>query len=172
MTKELLFPLQGGLSSVAYVKVDLVDINDNRPAFYPVSYAVSLSTQSAPGTSVVRVTAYDPDSGENGRITYKTVPGGASPYFTLNKDTGWHFSGSSLCFCVFSRLFWPADPSHYLFTRFQKGLFETCLHLCFFFRCDLPVAICLWQGQLCHSHADLCSGWWWSSCPRQCQSQH
>ncbi|XP_076591464.1 protocadherin-16-like [Chaetodon auriga] len=78
----------GGLSSVAYVKVDLVDINDNRPAFYPVSYAVSLSTQSAPGTSVVRVTAYDPDSGENGRITYKTVPGGASPYFTLNKDTG------------------------------------------------------------------------------------
>ncbi|XP_034063008.1 protocadherin-16-like isoform X2 [Gymnodraco acuticeps] len=78
----------GGLSSVTYVKVDLVDINDNRPAFYPVSYAVSLSTQSAPGTSVVRVTAYDPDSGENGKITYKTVPGGASPYFTLNKDTG------------------------------------------------------------------------------------
>ncbi|KAK2846728.1 hypothetical protein Q5P01_009727 [Channa striata] len=78
----------GGLSSVAYVRVDLVDINDNRPAFYPASYAVSLSTQSAPGTSVVRVTAYDPDSGENGRITYKTVPGGASPYFTLNKDTG------------------------------------------------------------------------------------
>ncbi|XP_051253122.1 protocadherin-16-like [Dicentrarchus labrax] len=78
----------GGLSSVAYVKVDLVDINDNRPAFYPVSYAVSLSTQSAPGTSVVRVTAYDPDSDENGKITYKTVPGGASPYFTLNKDTG------------------------------------------------------------------------------------
>uniref|UniRef100_A0A8C6NV07 Protocadherin-16 n=1 Tax=Nothobranchius furzeri TaxID=105023 RepID=A0A8C6NV07_NOTFU len=78
----------GGLSSVAYVKVDLVDMNDNRPTFYPLSYAVSLSTQSAPGTSVVRVTAHDPDSGENGRITYKTVPGGASPYFTLNRDTG------------------------------------------------------------------------------------
>lgn len=88
ITKELLFPWQGGLSSVAYVKVDLVDINDNRPTFYPVIYAVSLSTQSAPGTSVVRVMAYDPDSGENGRIAYKTAPGGASPYFTLNKDTG------------------------------------------------------------------------------------
>ena len=85
-----MFPWQGGLSSVAYVKVDLVDINDNRPTFYPVNYAVSLSTQSAPGTSVVRVMAYDLDSGENGRITYKTVPGGASPYFTLNKDTGWY----------------------------------------------------------------------------------
>lgn len=95
-----MFHPQGGLSSVAYVKVELVDINDNRPAFYPVNYAVSLSTQSAPGTSVVRVTAYDPDSGENGRITYRTAPGGASPYFTLNKDTGWHqhFSSSSVCF--------------------------------------------------------------------------
>lgn len=75
---------------MAYVKVELVDVNDNRPVFYPVSYAVSLSTQSAPGTSVVRVTAYDLDSGENGRITYRTAPGGASPYFTLNKDTGGH----------------------------------------------------------------------------------
>jgi len=97
------FPLQGGLSSVAYVKVDLVDINDNRPSFYPLNYAVSLSTQSAPGTSVVRVMAYDPDSGENGRITYKTVPGAASPYFTLNKDTGWHkyFPCSLTLFGVF-----------------------------------------------------------------------
>ena len=79
--------------------MDLVDINDNRPAFYPVSYAVSLSTQSAPGTSVVRVTAYDPDSDENGRITYKTIPGGASPYFTLNKDTGWYKYLS--CFSIY-----------------------------------------------------------------------
>ncbi|XP_053728138.1 protocadherin-16-like [Synchiropus splendidus] len=78
----------GGLSSTTYVKVDLVDINDNRPTFYPVSYAVSLSTQSAPGTSVVRVTAVDPDAGENSKITYKTVSGAASPFFTLNKDTG------------------------------------------------------------------------------------
>ncbi|KAM9811387.1 protocadherin-16-like [Syngnathus typhle] len=78
----------GGLSTQAYVKVDLVDVNDNRPTFYPLSYAVSLSSQSAPGTSVARVVAYDPDSGENGRITYKTASGGSSPYFTLNKDTG------------------------------------------------------------------------------------
>ncbi|XP_052323476.1 protocadherin-16 [Oncorhynchus keta] len=78
----------GGLNSMAYVRVDLLDINDNRPAFYPVSYAVSLSSQSAPGTSVVKVTALDPDTGENGRVTYRTVPGGNSPFFTLNKDTG------------------------------------------------------------------------------------
>ncbi|KAJ8404690.1 hypothetical protein AAFF_G00335530 [Aldrovandia affinis] len=78
----------GGLNSMAYVKVYLQDINDNVPTFYPLRYAVSLSTQSAPGTSVVRVTAYDPDAGKNGRVTYRVVPGSGSSYFTLNKDTG------------------------------------------------------------------------------------
>ncbi|XP_074527695.1 protocadherin-16 isoform X1 [Halichoeres trimaculatus] len=78
----------GGLSSVARVRVTVVDINDNRPVFYPVLYTVSLSTHSAPGTSVAKVTAVDPDSGENGRVTYRTVPGGGSAFFTLNKDTG------------------------------------------------------------------------------------
>lgn len=73
---------------MAYVRVDLIDINDNRPAFYPLNYAVSLSTQSTPGTSVLKVTAHDPDAGEYGRVTYRTVPGGSSPFFTLNKDTG------------------------------------------------------------------------------------
>uniref|UniRef100_A0A3Q3JL15 Protocadherin-16 n=1 Tax=Monopterus albus TaxID=43700 RepID=A0A3Q3JL15_MONAL len=78
----------GGLSSVARVRVSVVDINDNRPTFYPVLYTVSLSTHSPPGTSVVKVTANDPDAGENGRVTYRTVPGGGSAFFTLNKDTG------------------------------------------------------------------------------------
>nr|XP_023660997.1 protocadherin-16-like [Paramormyrops kingsleyae] len=78
----------GGLSSTASVKVTLMDINDNVPTFYPVLYAVSLSTQSTPGTSVVRVTAYDPDAGANGRVTYRIIPGNNSPFFTLNKDTG------------------------------------------------------------------------------------
>ncbi|TSX58293.1 Protocadherin-16 [Bagarius yarrelli] len=78
----------GGMSSSAYVNVALLDINDNRPMFYPVNYAVSLSSQSAPGTSVIRVSAHDPDAGENGKVTYRTLPGGGSNYFTLNKDTG------------------------------------------------------------------------------------
>lgn len=73
--------------------VSVVDINDNRPTFYPVLYTVSLSTHSAPGTSVVKVTANDPDAGQNGRVTYRTVPGGGSTFFTLNKDTG-------VCVCV------------------------------------------------------------------------
>ncbi|XP_039600852.1 protocadherin-16-like isoform X2 [Polypterus senegalus] len=78
----------GGLCSVAHVKVVLIDMNDNRPVFYPISYAVSLSTQSSPGTSVVKVIAHDQDEGENAKVIYDIAPGGSSPYFTLNKDTG------------------------------------------------------------------------------------
>ncbi|XP_061557950.1 LOW QUALITY PROTEIN: protocadherin-16-like [Phycodurus eques] len=78
----------GGLSSAARVRVSVADVNDNRPAFYPVLYTVSLSAHSAPGTSVVRVTARDPDAGQNGRVTYRATPGGSSAFFTLNKDTG------------------------------------------------------------------------------------
>ncbi|XP_061607074.1 protocadherin-16-like isoform X2 [Phyllopteryx taeniolatus] len=78
----------GGLSSAARVRVSVGDVNDNRPAFYPVLYTVSLSAHSAPGTSVVRVTARDPDAGQNGRVTYRATPGGSSAFFTLNKDTG------------------------------------------------------------------------------------
>ncbi|XP_057677236.1 protocadherin-16-like [Corythoichthys intestinalis] len=78
----------GGLSSVVTVRVSVADVNDNRPAFYPVLYAVSLSAHSAPGTSVVRVMAHDPDAGENGRVAYQVAPGGGSSFFTLNKDTG------------------------------------------------------------------------------------
>ncbi|KAG7263203.1 hypothetical protein CRUP_028135 [Coryphaenoides rupestris] len=79
---------QGGLTAAARVTVFVADVNDNRPTFYPTLYTVSLSSHSAPGTSVVKVTANDPDSGENGRVTYRTVPGGGSTFFTLNKDTG------------------------------------------------------------------------------------
>ncbi|XP_030055623.1 protocadherin-16 [Microcaecilia unicolor] len=78
----------GGLSSMAYVKVFLDDINDNQPVFYPVEYAVSLSTQSMPGTSVITVTAYDKDEGLNGKVTYRIVSGNHPPLFTLNKETG------------------------------------------------------------------------------------
>ncbi|XP_077448676.1 protocadherin-16-like isoform X2 [Stigmatopora argus] len=78
----------GGLSSAVSVRVLVVDLNDNRPAFYPLLYAVSLSAHSAPGTSVVRVMAHDPDAGENGRVAYQLASGGGSSFFTLNKDTG------------------------------------------------------------------------------------
>lgn len=73
---------------MVYVKVFLEDTNDNRPVFYPLEYAASISTQSMPGTAVLRVTAHDKDEGLNGRVTYRIVRGNSPPLFSLNKDTG------------------------------------------------------------------------------------
>ncbi|KAJ7421755.1 hypothetical protein WISP_41297 [Willisornis vidua] len=90
----------GGLNSMVYVKVFLEDTNDNRPVFYPLEYAASISTQSMPGTAVLRVTAHDKDEGLNGRVTYRIVLGNSPPLFSLNKDTGvislsWSLSGKA-----------------------------------------------------------------------------
>lgn len=73
---------------MVYVKVFLEDTNDNRPVFYPLEYAASISTQSMPGTAVLRVAAHDKDEGLNGRVTYRIVRGNSPPLFSLNKDTG------------------------------------------------------------------------------------
>ncbi|KAH0625313.1 hypothetical protein JD844_033822 [Phrynosoma platyrhinos] len=78
----------GGLSSVAYVRVFLEDVNDNAPAFYPLEYATSISTQSQPGSAVLRVTAHDKDEGPHGRVTYHVAAGNTPPLFTINPDTG------------------------------------------------------------------------------------
>ncbi|XP_069737774.1 protocadherin-16 [Phaenicophaeus curvirostris] len=90
----------GGLNSMVYVKVFLEDVNDNRPVFYPLDYAASISTKSMPGTAVLRVAAHDKDQGPHGKVTYSIVQGNSPPLFTLNKDTGvislsWSLSGKA-----------------------------------------------------------------------------
>ncbi|XP_077197129.1 protocadherin-16 isoform X2 [Paroedura picta] len=78
----------GGLSSVAYVKIFLEDVNDNAPAFYPLEYASSLSSQSQPGSAVLRVSAHDKDEGLFGRVTYQIAAGPSPSLFAINPDTG------------------------------------------------------------------------------------
>ncbi|XP_056651093.1 protocadherin-16 [Monodelphis domestica] len=78
----------GGLKSLVYVKVFVSDENDNRPEFYPRIYAASVSTQSPPGTAVLRVSAHDPDQGPHGTLTYRILAGNSPPLFALDKDSG------------------------------------------------------------------------------------
>ncbi|KAJ7320114.1 hypothetical protein JRQ81_019625 [Phrynocephalus forsythii] len=78
----------GGLSSMAYIKVALEDVNDNAPAFYPLDYATSISTQSQPGSAVLRVMAHDKDEGTNGRVAYSIAAGNTPPLFAIDPDTG------------------------------------------------------------------------------------
>ncbi|XP_059502894.1 protocadherin-16-like isoform X2 [Stegostoma tigrinum] len=111
----------GGLKSMAYVKVYVDDINDNRPLFYPAQYAASLSTQSLPGTAVLRVSAFDKDVGRNGKVTYQIVSGNLLSLFTLNRATG---HSGSISYTISS-----GDPNGYFAIGVSSGLIRTSIPL-------------------------------------------
>lgn len=73
------------------VKIQITDVNDNRPIFYPSEYNVSLregGASSSATTPVVVVAATDPDSGRFGTVTYKIVAGNEAGLFRIDKNTG------------------------------------------------------------------------------------
>lgn len=73
------------------VKIQLTDINDNRPLFYPRQYNVSLregGVSSSATTPVVVVAAADPDSGRFGAVTYKIAAGNEAGLFRIDRNSG------------------------------------------------------------------------------------
>lgn len=81
----------GGLSTTAIVKIQVTDVNDNRPIFYPSEYNVSLrdATNSGfPSTSVVSVVATDLDSDRYGSVSYRIVSGNEAGIFRIDRITG------------------------------------------------------------------------------------
>ena len=85
----MLFPDQA--ASTANVKIDVIDVNDNYPEFYPDEYYVNLARSSDVGTVVVVVQATDLDEGEFGEVTYSIVRGASGngdSYFEVNSETG------------------------------------------------------------------------------------
>lgn len=70
------------------VKIQLTDINDNRPIFYPREYNVSLRESLPTSASVVAVVASDPDSGRFGTVTYRIVAGNDAGIFRIDRVTG------------------------------------------------------------------------------------
>ncbi|XP_067127599.1 LOW QUALITY PROTEIN: protein dachsous-like [Centruroides vittatus] len=80
---------RGGLSTIAMIKVQIMDVNDNRPVFYPQEYNVSLHEgNSALSSPVVVVAATDADSGIFGQITYDIVDGNEQRIFRIDRNTG------------------------------------------------------------------------------------
>ncbi|XP_060751266.1 protocadherin gamma-A12-like isoform X47 [Tachysurus vachellii] len=59
---------QGGLSDSCKVIIDVLDINDNKPAITVLSMASSITEQSPSGTVVAMINVNDPDSAENGKV--------------------------------------------------------------------------------------------------------
>ncbi|XP_045356821.1 cadherin-related family member 2 isoform X1 [Leopardus geoffroyi] len=78
-----------GNSSVALVTIYIRDVNDHRPTFTHSLYNLSVSENSPDGTVVTNsIHAFDPDTGDGGRITYSLLPGNGADVFEVDPDSG------------------------------------------------------------------------------------
>ncbi|KAM8958729.1 protocadherin gamma-A4-like [Lycaon pictus] len=81
------------LSTETHISLQVADINDNPPAFPHASYSAYIPENNPKGASILSVSAQDPDSMENARVTYSlaedTLHGmPLSSYVSINSDTG------------------------------------------------------------------------------------
>ncbi|XP_028277980.1 protocadherin Fat 3 [Parambassis ranga] len=76
------------LSTATMVTIELMDVNDNAPAFNQDIYNVLVSEDATVGQTITRVLAEDLDSQVNGRITYSILKGDRSNHFWIDPVTG------------------------------------------------------------------------------------
>ncbi|XP_045856700.1 protocadherin gamma-A4 isoform X4 [Meles meles] len=81
------------LSTETHISLQVADINDNPPAFPHASYSAYIPENNPRGASILSMSAQDPDSIENARVTYSlaedTLHGlSLSSYVSINSDTG------------------------------------------------------------------------------------
>ncbi|KAM4875300.1 protocadherin gamma-A1-like [Thomomys bottae] len=77
-------------SGTLCIQVQVVDANDNPPAFTQEEYHVSVLENVQPGTPLLIVNATDPDEGANGEVTYSfhNVDHKVAQIFHLDSHTG------------------------------------------------------------------------------------
>ncbi|GBM44837.1 Cadherin-related tumor suppressor [Araneus ventricosus] len=74
------------LSTTVTVYFNVVDLNDNAPLFDPMSYSDEVFENITVGTSILRVSATDMDSGDNGCIVYNIIDGNTDNKFAIDTD--------------------------------------------------------------------------------------
>uniref|UniRef100_A0A8C7ZH12 FAT atypical cadherin 2 n=1 Tax=Oryzias sinensis TaxID=183150 RepID=A0A8C7ZH12_9TELE len=83
------------VASLVSVSIQVQDVNDNQPVFDASPYRAFLTENMPTGTTVIQVTANDPDTDTNGLVTYSLEPlaDGAqldiSQVFSIDGDSGW-----------------------------------------------------------------------------------
>ncbi|XP_065127833.1 protocadherin Fat 1 [Paramisgurnus dabryanus] len=78
------------LSSSCFIQVEVVDVNENlyRP-FFPFFVDRGAVSEDAPvGSSIMKVTAHDKDSGRNGDVRYSIRDGSGLGVFTIDEESG------------------------------------------------------------------------------------
>uniref|UniRef100_A0A5F8GEF6 Protocadherin gamma subfamily C, 5 n=1 Tax=Monodelphis domestica TaxID=13616 RepID=A0A5F8GEF6_MONDO len=89
------------LSTDIHISLEVADINDNPPIFGQAFYTAYIEENNVRGASIYSVTACDPDSEENSRVTYsieEDIFQGAplSSYISINSENGILYSLQSL----------------------------------------------------------------------------
>ncbi|XP_075961283.1 protocadherin Fat 2 [Anarhichas minor] len=83
------------VASLVSVSIQVQDVNDNQPVFEANPYRAFLAENMPAGTTVIQVTANDPDTDTNGRVTYSLEPlpddtaADATEVFSIDGDSGW-----------------------------------------------------------------------------------
>uniref|UniRef100_A0A087YLE2 Cadherin 24 n=1 Tax=Poecilia formosa TaxID=48698 RepID=A0A087YLE2_POEFO len=73
----------GGLTGTTTVTVKLSDVNDNPPHFRRSAWSFSVSELAAPGVEVGRLTATDPDLGENAQLEFTILDAEEADIFNV-----------------------------------------------------------------------------------------
>ncbi|KAM6941752.1 protocadherin-23 [Lycodopsis pacificus] len=76
------------LRSSTQLQLVLLDQNDNVPSFTRKSYHASISEGLPAGAEVLRVSAFDPDEGSNGDLTYSLTEDSSQGAFSVDAFTG------------------------------------------------------------------------------------
>ncbi|XP_040297553.1 protocadherin gamma-B1-like isoform X20 [Bufo bufo] len=69
--------------SIVKIRVEIQDINDNAPIFFPDIFSIETIELTSPGTRFALQSAEDPDTGSNSVKSYKLSD---NQYFTLSED--------------------------------------------------------------------------------------
>uniref|UniRef100_A0A3Q3F9R6 FAT atypical cadherin 2 n=1 Tax=Labrus bergylta TaxID=56723 RepID=A0A3Q3F9R6_9LABR len=82
------------VASLVSVSIQVQDINDNQPVFDANPYRAFLAENMPAGTTVIQVTANDPDTDTNGLVTYtlESLPddiADISEVFSIDGESGW-----------------------------------------------------------------------------------
>ncbi|XP_026535724.1 protocadherin Fat 3 isoform X5 [Notechis scutatus] len=86
------------LSSVSFVEIEVVDVNENLYTPYFSDFVVigSVKENSRIGTSVLQVNARDDDTGRDGEIQYSIRDGSGLGRFNIDEETGVIYTGDIL----------------------------------------------------------------------------
>ena len=76
------------LASNVTVDIFILDVNDNPPTFKDLIPNISVLESTPPGTIIQTLRAVDPDSGNNGKVSYFIVNEVPDGYFVIEEVTG------------------------------------------------------------------------------------